>query len=53
MTGEFLPLSNDSICCLQHIFDEDAKAARGIVDENVGHRADELTILNDGTAAHE
>ena len=35
-------------CGGEHIFDENAVAARGGVDEHVRHRADELTVLNDG-----
>ena len=37
----------------EHIFDKDAVAAGGIAHENVGHRADELSVLDDGGAAHE
>ena len=36
---------------VQHIFDEDAVSLRGVVDENVSDGADEVAILNDGTAA--
>ena len=38
---------------IQHIFDEDAVAARGVIDQNVGDGADELAVLEDGTAGHE
>ena len=37
---------------IQHVFDKDAVAHCGIIDENVGRCADELAVLNDGTAAH-
>ena len=37
----------------EHIFDKDAVAAGGVAHENVGHRADELSVLDDRTAAHE
>ena len=36
----------------EHIFEKDSIARCRIVDEDVGHRADELTVLNDGRAAH-
>ena len=35
---------------VQHIFDEDAVAACGVVYKHVGDRADELAVLNDGRA---
>ena len=35
---------------IQHIFNENAVARGGIVDEDVCHRADELAVLNDGRA---
>ena len=34
----------------QHVFKEDAVPRGGIVDENVGDRADELSVLDDGRA---
>ena len=37
----------------QHIFNENAVARGGIVDEDVCHRADELAVLNDWAARHE
>ena len=39
-------------CCIEHIFDEDAVAGGGIVDEHMGHCADQLAVLDDGTAGH-
>ena len=30
----------------QHVFDENAVAARGIIYHHVGHRADELAVLD-------
>ena len=38
---------------VEHIFNENAVARGGIVDENVGDRPDKLTVLDDGGAAHE
>ena len=37
---------------IQHIFNKDAVACRWVVDEDMGHRADELAVLDNGTAAH-
>ena len=37
---------------IQHIFNENAVSRGGIVDENVRDRADELTVLDNGRAAH-
>ena len=37
---------------VQHIFDEDAIARRGVVHQHMGHGADDLSILKDGAAAH-
>ena len=36
----------------QHVFDEDAVAAGGVAHQNVGHRADELSVLENGASAH-
>ena len=36
----------------EHIFDIDAVAFLGIVNHDVGDGADELAVLDDGTAAH-
>ena len=35
----------------EHIFEEDSIPRGGIVDEDVGHRADELAVLNDRRTA--
>ena len=45
-------------CCrlfrrMQHVFDKNAIPSGGGVDEHMGHRADQLAILNDRGAAHE
>ena len=32
---------------IQHIFDEDAVAARGVIDQNVGYRTYQSAVLND------
>ena len=39
--------------CAKHIFDENAVARCGIVDENMRHSTDELTVLDDRRAGHE
>lgn len=36
----------------QHILDEDAVAAGGVVQQHMGHRAYDAAVLQDGTAAH-
>ena len=38
--------------CVQHGFDEDAVARCGVVDENMGHGANQLAVLYDGRAGH-
>ena len=38
---------------IEHIFDEDAISRGGVADEDVGDGADELSVLDDGAAAHE
>ena len=38
---------------IQHIFNENSVSHAGIVYHNVCDRADELSVLNDGAAAHE
>ena len=38
---------------IQHIFDEDAVAGGGVIDQDMVDGADELAVLDDGTAAHE
>ena len=47
--GQSLPL----VCCVQHIFDEDALATGWIIYKDMGHSAHQFSILNNGTAAHE
>lgn len=37
----------------EHLFDENAVAAGGVVYEDAGDRADDLSVLNDRGAAHE
>ena len=34
------------IFCIQHIFDEDAVALCRIIHQNMGHRANQFSILN-------
>ena len=42
-----------SLCCrVQHIFDEYTISGGGVVDQHVGHGADEFAILNDRAAGH-
>jgi len=49
-----LPFLRDQIAHLiEHIFDEDAISHGGVADEDVGDGADELSVLDDGAAAHE
>ena len=49
-----LPLEGKSLaCCGQHVFNEDAVAAGGVVYQHMGHRTYQFAVLNDGTAAHE
>ena len=38
---------------VEHIFNEDAVAGSWVVDENMGHGADEFAVLDNGAAAHE
>ena len=47
--GDFVKIHvYTSLCdCVQHIFDEDPVAFRGVFDQHVGHGTDELTVLND------
>ena len=37
---------------VQHIFNEDAIAGGGVVDQHMGHRADEFAVLDDGATGH-
>ena len=49
-----LPLEGKSLaCCGQHVFNEDAVAAGGVVDQDVGDGADQVAVLDNGTSAHE
>ena len=36
----------------QHIFNKDAIARRWLVDQRMGHGADEFAVLQNGTARH-
>ena len=48
-----LPLKGKALGCrVQHVFDEDAVAGIRLVDENMGDGADELAVLDNGTAGH-
>ena len=38
---------------IHHILNEYPVPRRRVVDENVGHRSDQLAVLNDGGARHE
>lgn len=41
------------LCCrVQHIFDENAVAGGGVVDQYVGHGADKTPVLNNWAAGH-
>ena len=48
-----LPLSNLLSCRFQHVFDKDPVPSGRIIDQNVGHGAHQLAVLNNWTAAHE
>ena len=47
-----MPLSNRLSRCVQHIFDENAIPGIRAVDQHMGHRTYQFTILNNRTAAH-
>ena len=51
--GEINPHQREALGGGEHVFDEDAVADCGVVDEDVGDGADELAVLDDGTAGHE
>ena len=36
----------------QHVFDEAAVASGGVIHEDMGHRADELSVLYNRRAGH-
>ena len=38
--------------CFQHVFDEDAVAGGGVIDQDVGDGADEVSVLDNGRAGH-
>ena len=38
--------------CFQHILDKNAISSLRIIYQNVGHGADELAVLDDGTSGH-
>jgi len=38
---------------IQHIFNENAVAGGGVIDQHVGHGANELAVLDNGRAGHE
>jgi len=40
-------------CRIQHIFDEDSVAPGWVIYQDMGHRSNQLAVLDDGTAAHE
>ena len=47
-----MPLSKFLSCRGEHILDEDPIAGVRRVDQDMGHRPHQLSILDDGTAAH-
>ena len=55
------PPTGGALCCpclwhlrgIQHIFNKYAVSRGGVVDENVRHSSDELSVLNDWAARHE
>ena len=42
-----LPLSNLLSCRFQHVFDKDPVPSGRIIDQNVGHCAHQLAVLNE------
>ncbi len=40
-----LPLKGKALCCVQHIFKEDAVAGGWVIDENMGHRTNQFAVL--------
>ena len=38
---------------IQHIFDENSVTPGWVVHKDMGHGTDQLTVLDNGTAAHE
>ena len=39
-------------CCIEHIFDKNTISRGGVVNENVGHGANQFAVLDDGAAGH-
>ena len=37
---------------IQHIFDQNSIAPGGVVDEDMGHGTNQLSVLDDGGAGH-
>ena len=41
------------LCCgVQHVFNENAVAGGGVIDEDMGNCAHQFAVLDDGTAGH-
>ena len=48
-----MPLSNHLSCRIQHILYKNSVAHGWVIDEDMGHRADEFAVLDDRGAGHE
>ena len=47
------PMDRPSGCGVQYVFDEDAVAPGGVVDQDVGDGAYQVAVLDNGAAGHE
>ena len=52
MTGAIRPCHVFLFDRFQHIFDEDSIPGGWVINEHMGHSSYELSVLNDGRAAH-
>ena len=48
-----MPLSNHLSCRIQHILYKNSVSPRRVSHQRMSHRANQLSVLDDGTAAHE
>ena len=48
-----MPLLSILSCRIQHIFNKNSIPGIRGIDEHMGHGADDLIVLNDGTSARE
>ena len=47
-----MPLSFNLICCFQHILNKNSITPCRIIDKDMGNGTNQLTVLNNRTAAH-